>query len=121
MRVVHDSDGERRTLATNVDTADSFRTQTIGLMGRASIPDDYALVFRFDSAARRVIHMLFVRMPLDVIWLRDGAVTKTKQLRPWTGLGYAKADCILELPAGAAADVSVGDTITVEDGSPSSP
>jgi uncharacterized membrane protein (UPF0127 family) len=124
MRVVHDPDGDRRALATDVDVADSFAEQTRGMMGRSDIPPEYALVFEFgdpgffyrllDTLPRRIIHMLFVRMPLDVLWLREEEVVKTKTLRPWVGLGVAKADTIVELPAGAAAEVEVGDTVVVE-------
>ncbi|MFB6083160.1 MAG: DUF192 domain-containing protein [Halorientalis sp.] len=124
MRVVHERDGKRRPLATTVDVADSFLSQTLGLMGQSAVSDDYALVFEFgdpgffyrlrDTVPRRVIHMLFVRMPLDVLWLRDGEVVKVATLSPWTGVGVAKADTIVELAAGSADGVDVGDTVLVE-------
>src|SRR6056297_834014 len=126
MRVVHDPDGERRALATDVEIADTFVTKTLGLMGQSSIPDEYALVFTFgepdflhrlfDTIPRQYIHMLFVRTPLDVLWLREDEVVKTETLSPWFGLGAARADTIIELPAGAAEAVEVGDTVVVEDG-----
>jgi len=124
MRVVHDPDGQARTLASNVEAADTTLEQTKGLMFRSSIPDDYAMVFQFEDppffvpAALthwRSIHMLFVRFPLDVIWLLDGEVRQVKTLRPWTGLGMDRADTILELPAGAADGVEPGDAVVVED------
>jgi uncharacterized membrane protein (UPF0127 family) len=118
MRVVVNPGGDdERVIASDVDVADSFLSQTVGLMGKSSIPEDYALVFEFDGVARRFIHMLFVRMPLDVLWIDDDEVIKTKQLRPWTGVGMGKSDRIIELPAGAAADVAPGDTIAVTDDS----
>jgi len=126
MRVVHDpTDGDERTLATTVETADSFLEHTRGLMFRKSIPDDYALVFDFVAEAEasrlpwaspeayRSIHMLFVRIPLDVLWLLDGEVRKVKTLAPWRGLGLAKSDTIVELPAGAADGVEPGDRVRV--------
>lgn len=125
MRVVCESGDERHTLATNVDIADGFVAQTVGLMGRSNLPEDYALVFDFGkppllnrllgTVPRRFIHMLFVRVSLDVLWLRDDEVVKTATLTPWTGTGVARADRVIELPAGAAEDVSVGDTIHVTD------
>ncbi|WP_247007497.1 DUF192 domain-containing protein [Halorientalis litorea] len=114
MRIVHDPDGEQRTLATTVDTADSVRQKVVGLMGRSSLPEDYALVFPFDDASRRVIHTLFVRTPIDVVWLDGDRVVHVKTLSPWTGLGMASADTVVEFPAGTAADVAVGDDIVVE-------
>lgn len=82
-------------------------------MFRQSVPADYALVFPFDRAARRSVHMLFVRTSLDVLWVADGQVTKRATLAPWTGLGWARADTIVELAPGAAAGVDVGDRVTV--------
>jgi len=126
MRVVHDPDGDRRALATDVEKADTFVSKTLGLMGKSSIPDEYALVFTFgdpdflhrlfDTIPRQYIHMLFVRTSLDVLWLREDEVVKTETLSPWVGLGAARADTIIELPAGAADPVEVGDTVVVEDG-----
>ena len=124
MRVVHDPSGDARVLASTVETADSTLEQARGLMFRSSLPDEYALVFRFADPPRwlpeafadwRSIHMLFMRVPLDVVWLRDDKVQQVKTLDPWRGVGLAQADTILELPAGAAAAVSAGDTVLVED------
>lgn len=105
-------DGE--PLATNVDTADTWGSKIRGLMFRQSIPPNYALVFPFDTVGRRSVHMLFVRFPLDVLWLRDERVQQVKTLQPWTGFGIAKADTLIELPAGSASEVAPGDTIHLE-------
>lgn len=116
MRLVHERGDTRRTLASTVETADSFLSRARGLMGR-DVPDDYALVFRFGRPAGHGIHMLFVREPLDVLWVVDGEVTERARLRPWVGFGRARADTVVELPAGAAADVEPGDSVrVVEDG-----
>jgi len=120
MRVVHDPDGSAATLATNVHTAETMLEKSKGLMFRRSIPDDYALVFRFEpswpfgAVRRRVIHMLFVRFPTDVIWIADGEVRKARTMSPWRSVDYAKADLVIELPAGAADGVEVGDTVVIE-------
>ena len=115
VRLVYDSDGAETPLATNVETADSLIQQTRGLMFRRSIPDDYALAFRFDTAKTRDIHMLFVFTSLDVIWVEDGTVSRVETLRPWLGFARARADLILELPAGEADGVEAGDEIRLED------
>jgi hypothetical protein len=131
MRVVHETDGiigsdsgpERRVLATDVELADSALTQAKGLMFRASVPDEYALVMDIDGGglvpfssgpSRQFVHMLFMRVSIDVLWLVDDEVTKTGRLRPWTGMGVARANRIIELPAGATDGVTVGDTVRVE-------
>lgn len=129
MRVVHETDnavdgGEsgRRTLASNVEVAESALEQARGLMFRPSIPDEYALVLDVGGGglltggpSRQFVHMLFVRFPLDVLWLRNDEVVKCARLAPWRGFGVARADRILEFPAGGADAVDVGDTVRVVD------
>ncbi|WP_432764815.1 DUF192 domain-containing protein [Halobaculum limi] len=116
---IHPEEGEptaprAHVLASEVEVADSVFSQMRGLMFRRSIPDDYGLLFSFDTAESRSLHMLFVPFPIDAIWLVDGEVTKVKRLRPWVGLGWGTADTIIELPAGAADEVEPGDKIEVE-------
>ena len=115
MRIVHEPEGAARALATEVDRAETMLEQSRGLMFRRSIPDGYGLVFPFDGPGRRFIHMLFVRFPLDVIWLVDDEVQEVARMQPWRSMGYARADTILELPAGAADGVDAGDTVVVEE------
>ncbi|WP_234972319.1 DUF192 domain-containing protein [Halobaculum gomorrense] len=102
-----------RVLATQVDVADSFGSQARGLMFRRSVPEEYALMFRFEEADSRSLHMLFVPFAIDAVWLVDGEVTKVKRLRPWIGLGWGTADTVIELPAGAAEDVEPGDSVEI--------
>jgi len=102
-------------LATDLEFAETLWSRTRGLMFRRSIPDDYGLVFRFDAAKKRDLHMLCVPFPIDAVWIVDGDVTAVKRLRPWIGLGRATADTIVELPAGAADGVEPGDTVDVVD------
>lgn len=132
LRVVHEGDEtlggdggtERRVLASNVTVADSLLSTARGLMFRSTLPEEFALVMEvggdtlspFTSGPpRQLVHMLFVRMALDVIWLDDDEVVRVSRLPPWRGIGMARADRILELPAGNAEGVSVGDTVVVED------
>ncbi|WP_436931105.1 DUF192 domain-containing protein [Halosimplex halobium] len=117
MRLVHEpADGDPRTLATDVERADSLLKKVKGLMGKSSLPDGYALVFEFGRTGYRDVHMLFVRTPLDVVWLRDDEVVQVKTLAPWRGTGVAKADCFVELPGGAADGVEPGDRVFLDDG-----
>jgi hypothetical protein len=111
VRLVHEQDGATATLASEVDLAESTLAQARGLMFRRSIPEGSGLVFPFDGAGVRSLHMLFVPFSIDAVWLRDDEVTKTKRLRAWTGLGWGRGDCVLELPAGAADGVEVGDRV----------
>ncbi|MFW6321945.1 MAG: DUF192 domain-containing protein [Halohasta sp.] len=121
MRLVHrrgppdDLSPQESTLATEVEIADTFRSRTQGLMFRRSIPEEYALVFRFDEPDTRDLHMLFVPFAIDAVWVVGTEVTAVKRLRSWIGLGRGTADTIIELPAGAADGVEPGDTIEVVD------
>ena len=111
MRLVHRRGDDERTLATRVETADSVLAQARGLMFRRSVPDDYALVFPFDRAERRSLHMVFVPFAIDALWLVEGEVVREERLSPWTGLAWGTADTIAELPAGAADGVEAGDRV----------
>jgi uncharacterized membrane protein (UPF0127 family) len=114
VRVVHDPRGDRRVLASEVETADSLVSQGIGLMFHRAVPEDYALVFRFDRQKQRSLHMVFVPFAIDALWLADGVVQQVRTLQPWTGHGRAIADTVIELPAGAADPVEPGDRVVVE-------
>lgn len=116
MRLIHESPAAgKTTVATTVETADSFLARARGLMFRRSLPDDYALAFRFDDVGRRDVHMVFVGMPLDVVWVVDDDVTRVEQLRPWRDLAAADADLLVELPAGSAVDIETGDTLYLDE------
>lgn len=115
MRLVHSRGGDETVLASDVDVADSLLSQARGLMFRRSIPDDYALAFTFDEASRQSVHMVFVPFPIDVLWMVGDEVVAKKRLAPWTGLGWGLADTIIELPAGAAADVEPGDRVELRE------
>lgn len=112
----HDSTGSTAsaTLATDVEIADTWLRRARGLMFRRWFPPGSALVFRFDRAAPRALHMLFVPFAIDALWVVDGEVVATKRLGPWVGVGRATAETIIELPAGAADEVAVGDRVVLE-------
>lgn len=118
--VLEQGDGTEHTLATEVEIADSLLATATGLMGRSSLPEEYALVLEIGEGlfgpSRQVVHMLFVRTPLDVLWLVEDRVTRVARLPPWRGIGVARADRIVELPAGAAEPVAAGDTVRLTDG-----
>ncbi|MEF8783636.1 MAG: DUF192 domain-containing protein [Haloarculaceae archaeon] len=128
MRVVHEQEGilgdsetrEQRVLATEVEVADSALAQAKGLMFRGQVPEDFALVMDVGGGllsggpSRQFVHMLFMRVPIDVVWLVDETVQRTARLSPWTSFGLARADRIIELPAGGAEGVEPGDRIRVE-------
>ncbi|MFW6384169.1 MAG: DUF192 domain-containing protein [Halodesulfurarchaeum sp.] len=114
MQVVHHSGGDRAVLADDASRARTTREKLQGVMFKAELPPGYGLVFPFERAKPRGVHMLFVRVPIDVIWTVDGTVRAVDTLQPWTGYATHRADRIVELPAGTASEVDTGDRVTVE-------
>ena len=121
MRLVHrrgppdDLSPQETVVATDIEIADTFLSHARGLMFRRSIPEEYALVFQFETPESRNLHMMFVPFAIDAVWLVGTEVTAVKRLRPWIGLGRGTADTIIELPAGAADGIEPGDTIELVD------
>lgn len=69
----------------DIERAVSFSRRFMGLMGRKEVPKGYGLLFERCPS----IHMMFMRVPLDVLWLAEGSaghypvVGLTRSLRPW--------------------------------------
>ncbi|HEY3421848.1 MAG TPA: DUF192 domain-containing protein [Methanocellaceae archaeon] len=93
-------------VATEVERADSILKQVIGLMFRKRVPESFAMVFTMKRDNRDGIHMLFVRFPIDVVFLdKDKRILDIhRNLKPWTGLAFSKKAFryAMEMPAGAA-------------------
>lgn len=85
-------------VADRVRVAATFFSRFRGLMLCARLEDGEGLLLR-DCPS---IHMLFMRFPIDAVFLkRDGTVVKVAEnLPPWTGMAWAAADDVLEVPAG---------------------
>jgi uncharacterized membrane protein (UPF0127 family) len=71
------------------------------------------MVFEFETVDERELAMMFVPFDLDVIWIDGSVVTKTARLEAWTGSDSGQADRVIEMAAGAAARVDVGDQVRV--------
>jgi uncharacterized membrane protein (UPF0127 family) len=112
VRIVHETGDGERVLASDPRLAEGLLAQGRGLMFRRSFPGD-ALVFPFDGVRRRALHMVGVFFPADALWLVDERVERVERLDAWTGRGRARADCVVELPAGAAEAVAAGDTVAL--------
>ncbi len=58
----------------------------LGLMFRSHIPDNYAMIFILKKPSSIGIHMLFMRFPIDVIFLNgEKRIGGLAHLKPWTG------------------------------------
>ncbi len=103
-----------QTLVQRCEMATSFVTRFLGLMGRQALAADAGVYFPKCNS----IHTLFMRFPIDVIYL-DGesrVVDVDAKLAPWrVGKPRWKAKHVLELAAGRAADlgIAVGDRLEV--------
>lgn len=88
--------------------ADTFMTRFLGLMGRSrkSLPENTGLYIQPCSS----IHMLFMRFPIDAVWVdRDMRVLKiSRNVPPWTGFAWCfGADAVVELHAGTADKIGI--------------
>lgn len=85
-------------------------SRALGLMGRAGMAPRGGLWLEPCSS----IHMMFVRFPIDVVWLdsQNTVLKISSGVRSWIGLAAClSARVALELPSGNAAGVKVGDRL----------
>lgn len=111
VRLVHEPTG--RVLGDRIQVADTFWTRFRGLMLRRPLQPGEGLLIEPCSS----IHMLFMRFPIDAVFLdADGAVIEiAARVKPWLGIATAKgARAVVELPAGAAAALQPGDLLRQE-------
>jgi len=105
-------------LASNVEVASSLWAKFMGLMGRPSLAPGAGLWLPDSNG----IHMMFMRFPIDAVFLgrpdATGArpvVSLSRNLAAWTGLVplVRGAHGVLELPVGTidASATQVGDLI----------
>lgn len=107
----------------DVYVADTADKQYHGLAGFESLPDEEGMLFVFNSAAPRSFWMKDMRMPIDIIWIKEGKVTgivenipvehgvTDNHLRLYKSNG--DADQVLEVRAGWAREygISVGNEV----------
>ncbi len=59
--------------------------------------------------------MLFVPFDIDAVFLdSENRVTEVVELSAWTGMAKARAKRVLELPAGKASEVEIGQRLLVD-------
>ncbi len=107
-------------LAEHLETAGSLWAKFWGLMGRRVLPVGFGLWL----PASNGIHMMFMRFPIDAVFVTKSAPDGSRQvrsvhrgLRAWTGLVplVRGADGVLELPVGTidATGTAVGDRLEI--------
>lgn len=111
MRILHRNENHTEVLANDVLVADAIHRRALGLMFRPPLDEGEAMVFRFAESKTRGIHTLFVRAPIDVVWVRNERATMVETVSPWTLRRRGVGDTIIELPEHGAQPVDVGDEI----------
>ncbi|MBI3268562.1 MAG: DUF192 domain-containing protein [Planctomycetes bacterium] len=86
-------------VAEELEVARTDGERTRGLLGRDSLPEGHALLLE----RCRLIHMFFMRFPIDVVYLNAGfqVVKVVENLAPWRLSGALWASATVELPVGA--------------------
>ncbi len=75
-----------KPIANEITYAKNIFSQMLGLMMHKSIPEDFALIFIFKKPGTFGIHMMFMRFPIDVIFLNEEKkIIGTATLKPWIG------------------------------------
>lgn len=107
---------KNKTIFKTLETATSFKSRLIGLIGTKSLPKETAVYFPNCNW----IHTFFMSMPIDVIYL-DKAMRVTKihtQLSPWRlPAPVLRARVVIESAAGVLKQelIEVGDLLYVGD------
>lgn len=101
-------------LGDGVRRADSFGLRLLGLMFRARLAPGEGLLIQ----PCQQVHTHFMRFPIDVLFLDEGmrVVQIIRAMAPWRfSPRVAEARAVLELAAGAATEVALGDQLKVEE------
>ena len=101
----------RKPIADVVEVADTRSARRRGLLGRAGLEENAALMLVPCVA----IHTAFMRFPIDVVFIDgDGCTVSTKsRIRPWRIAAALGARAVIELPAGRldACQIHIGDRL----------
>lgn len=109
---------DQRVIAEECSVADRFVSRFLGLMGRSDFERGEGLLF----PKCRSVHMWFMSIPIDIVFLREGVEPKTftvsrvvSSAKPWSPLPFTdhQAHHTLELPEGAASDLKTGDVLCI--------
>jgi uncharacterized membrane protein (UPF0127 family) len=113
-KLVRVTAADDRVVCTHCEVAESTLARMRGLMGRERLAPGHGMLINGTAS----IQMLFMRFPIDVVFLRrDKAIVGiSHHVKPWRGIAGARgASAALELPAGAAKsyDLQVGDVLSL--------
>lgn len=109
-----------------VEIADTLRSRTQGLSGRENLAENSGMFFIFPVPFSYPFWMKDMRFPLDMVWIRDGAVVGLTENVPLpsgniftlpTYFPPSAVDRMLEINAGAAkkSGIKIGDQAILEE------
>ncbi len=108
----------------DVEIADNFIKQTLGLSGRESLNKDSGMFFIFSQKSTRSFWMKDMNFPIDIIWMDDDTIIHiTKNLQPpkiagkiLTAISSKPSNKVLEINAGLSEKlgIKIGDKISLE-------
>ncbi len=107
-----------------VELADTLDERSQGLSDRQSLESGSGMLFVFDEVKPVSFWMRWMHFPLDIVWIRDGKIVGIERNVPIPVAGVAEGDLplyysseavshVLEINAGEAIGLSVGDTIEI--------
>lgn len=110
MRLVNARTGA--VVATDVEIAATRATRRRGLLGRSGLDPQAALVLSPCFS----VHTAFMKFPIDAVFVdREGVVRRVVTLPAWRAAVDVGARAVIELAAGGARDVQVGDRLYLAD------
>lgn len=112
------------TLRVRAEIAASALKKSAGLSARISLQKDSGMLFVFSQAYRYPFWMKGMRIPLDIVWIRDATVIFISKDVPAPEKGSFPAtvrppepvDMVLEIPAGTIEqyNVNIQDAVDIQ-------
>lgn len=107
-----------------VEVAATAEEQTLGLSHRSSLAKQRGMLFPFDVPSRPFFWMKDMKFPIDIVWIRDDQIVDISSNLSVPSLETAPddlptyqpktdAEYALELNAGEAANMKIGDTVRI--------
>lgn len=100
-------------VAISAEVARSPQAQIRGLGGRSSLKKGTGMMFPYDGPGPRGIWMKGMRIPIDILWIREGRIVAIEaKVPPPSSNGELAvfshvADLVLEVPAGYAKEMGI--------------
>jgi uncharacterized protein len=99
-------------VCSHCEIADTPLKRMRGLLGRSGLREGEGMLFRPAGS----IHMMFMRFPIDALFCDRELVLVgvERDLKPWRTAKRKGAKVVVELAAGAAEGLQVGDRLFLE-------